>query len=123
MVLKEDTFTQIVTYEYIMWRKSYICGEIKVLLDVIEDHGATGTAKIVDIISVQRPYLYDDYTDLHGGIDSFSKRSSLEEIKSMVLGREGTFEHDDRTIPPTHCFKLKEQFPIDIKPKGSPFGP
>ncbi|NHV59873.1 MAG: hypothetical protein HA492_00495 [Candidatus Verstraetearchaeota archaeon] len=123
MVLKEDTFTEIVTFEYIMWRKSYIGGIIRVLLDVTEETGKSGKGKILDILSAQRPYLYDDYTDLHGGIDSFCKRTTLEEIKSMLVGQEGTFEHDEKTIPPTHCFKLKEQFPLDIKPKGSPFGP
>jgi hypothetical protein len=123
MVLKEDTFTDIVTFEYIMWRKSYIGGIIRVLLDVTEETGKSGKGKILDILSAQRPYLYDDYTDLHGGIDSFCKRTTLEEIKSMLVGQEGTFEHDEKTIPPTHCFKLKEQFPLDIKPKGSPFGP
>jgi hypothetical protein len=122
MVVKEDTFTEIVTFEYIMWRKSYIGGEIRVLLDVTEETGRTGKGKILDVLSAQRPYLYDDYTDLHGGIDSFCKRTTLEEIRSMLVGREGTFEHDEKTIPPTHCFKLKEQFPLDIKPKGSPFG-
>ncbi|MGQ9759825.1 MAG: hypothetical protein ACUVQ5_04580 [Candidatus Methanomethylicaceae archaeon] len=122
MVLKEDTFTEIVTFEYIMWRKSYIGGQIKLLLDVSEDNGTSGKGSIVDVLEVQRPYLYDDYTDLHGGIDSLCRRTTIEEIKSLILGREGTFEHDDRTIPPTHRFKLKEQFPLDIKPIGSPLG-
>jgi len=122
MVLKEDIFTEIVTFEYIMWRKSYIGGEIKVLLDVTEDMGMMGRGKILDVLSAQRPYLYDDYTDLHGGIDSFSRRTTLDEIKTMLIGREGTFEHDESTIPPTHRFKLKDQFPLEIKPEGSPFG-
>lgn len=122
MVIKEDTFTEIVTFEYVMWRKSYIGGQIRVLLEVSEDKGTSGKGIILDVLSVQRPFLYDDYTDLHGGIDSLCRRTTIEEIKSLIVGREGTFEHDDKTIPPTHRFKLKDPLPLDIKPKGSPFG-
>jgi hypothetical protein len=40
----------------------------------------------------------------------------------MVEGKEGTFEHYEKSVPPTHEFKPKEQIRLDIKPQGNPFG-
>ena len=128
MVLKEHTFAEITTYEYPMWRRSYISGAIKAVVDEIEAEAESekgcqkGRGKLVEIISIQRPKLYDDYTDLHGGVDSISRSATLEEVKKMVEGKEGIFIHEEKIIPPRHMFTIKEQFPLEIKPIGSPFG-
>ncbi|MCS7098158.1 MAG: hypothetical protein NZ922_04200 [Candidatus Methanomethyliaceae archaeon] len=115
MVIKEEIFHEIITFEYIMWRKSYIGGEIKLLLEVLENQGKSGRARIIDVKEAKRPYLYDDYTDLHGGIDSFCKKATLEEIKSILIGKEGFFKYDERFSPPINIFKLKDQIPINLK--------
>lgn len=115
MKVKEETFHEIITFEYIMWRKSYISGEIKILMEVLEEEGKSGKARIIDVIEAKNSFFYDDYTDLHGGIDSFCKKAKLEEIKSMLVGKEGFFKHDDRFDPPINVFKLKDQIPINLK--------
>ncbi|MCC6013096.1 MAG: hypothetical protein LM593_01870 [Candidatus Verstraetearchaeota archaeon] len=116
-MIKEMVFNEIVTFEYIMWRKSYISGEIKVLIDIIEDYGKSGIGKIIDVIEVKNAYFYDDYTDLHGGIDSFCKKATLDEVRNMIINKEGKFEYIERAKPPINRFKLKDQIPIDLKPK------
>ena len=118
MVLQAHTFTSIVTYEFVMWRKSYIAGTIVAKVDVAESDkdSKQGSGRLVEVVSAARPKLYDDYTDLHGGIDSLTNPVTLEEIKKMVEGKEGAFSHDERMIPPEHQFKLKEQFPLNLKP-------
>ncbi|GEM_PF-1026444 len=120
-MIREHVLTEIVTFEYIMWRKSYISGEMRALIDEGADSTvSSGSGKLVDIVSGSRLMLNDDYTDLHGGVDCFTKRVTLEEVKKMVNGEEGTFLHDEKSIPPTHQFKLKEPYPINIQPPGSP---
>jgi len=118
MVLQEHTFTSIVTYEFIAWRKCYIAGTIVAKVDVSEcdEECKQGSGRLVEIVSVDRPKLYDDYTDLHGGIDTITNPVTLDEIKKMVEGKEGTFSHIETMIPPQHQFKLNEQFPLDLKP-------
>jgi hypothetical protein len=123
MVLKEHSFTQITTYEYPMWRKSYVSGTMVVKVDETEFDPQTnrGNGTIVEILSGKGLRLNDDYTDLHGGLDCLNSPTTLEDLKKMVEGKEGSFEHYEKSIPPTHEFKLKKQFPIEIKPQGSPF--
>lgn len=122
-MLREHIFTELVTYEFIMWRKSYASGRFRVLVDETEwdESHQNGRGKIVEVIEAERPKLNDDYTDLHGGIDSLTRNTTLDEIKKMFEGREGTFTHYEGSIPPTHRFKLKDQFPLEIKPVGMPF--
>ncbi len=124
MALKEHNFTQITTFEFIMWRKSYISGMMIVKVDEAEfdPKTNTGKGKIIEVVSGKNLRLNDDYTDLHGGIDCISSPTSLEEVKRMVEGKEGSFEHYEKSVPPTHEFKLKEQFKLDIRPQGSSFG-
>ncbi len=124
MAIQEHNLTEIVTYEFVAWRKCYIAGTITAKIDVTESNErcTQGSGKIVEIVSVVRPKLYDDYTDLHGGVDSICNSTTLEDIKKMVEGKEGTFSHDERMIPPEHQFKLKEQFPLKLQPPpGSVF--
>ena len=123
MVLKEHSFTQITTYEYPMWRKSYISGTMVVKVDETEFDPQTnqGRGTIVEVLSGKGLKLNDNYTDLHGGLDCFTAQTTLDDLKKMVEGKVGSFEHYEKSIPPTHEFKLKEQFPIEIKPQGSPF--
>lgn len=115
MKIREEIFHEIITFEYIMWRKSYISGEIKILMEVLEEEEKSGKAKIIDVIEAKNTFFYDDYTDLHGGIDSFRKKATLEEIKNMLIGKEGSFKYDNRFDPPVHIFKLKDQVPISLK--------
>ena len=124
MVLKEHSFTQITTYEYSMWRKSYISGTMVVKVDETEFDPQTnqGRGTIVEVLSGKGLKLNDNYTDLHGGLDCFTAQTTLDDLKKMVDGKEGSFEHYEKSIPPTHEFKLMEQFPIEIKPQGSPIG-
>lgn len=124
MALKEHTFTQITTFEYIMWRKSYISGTMVVKVDETEFDPQTNTGKgrIVEVVSGKNLRLNDDYTDLHGGVDCLNAQTTLEEVKRMVEGKEGTFEHYEKSVPPTHEFKLKEQMRLDLCPQGSPVG-
>jgi hypothetical protein len=126
LVLREHTFNEIVTFEYPMWRRSYISGTIKAMVEESESDQdrltGTGKGKIVEIISANKPRLYDDYTDLHGGIDSVTKTTTCDEIKAMVEGKEGSFNHDEKAFSPCHKFTLKDQMPLEIKPVGSPFG-
>lgn len=124
MALKEHTFTQITTFEYIMWRKSYISGTMVVKVDETEFDPKTNTGKgrIVEVVSGKNLRLNDDYTDLHGGVDCLKAQTTLEEVKRMVEGKEGTFEHYEKSVPPTHEFKLKEQMRLNLCPQGSPFG-
>jgi hypothetical protein len=69
MVLKEHTFTQITTFEYIMWRKSDISGTMVVRVDEaeVDPQSNSGKGRIVEIVSGKNLRLNDDYTDLHGG--------------------------------------------------------
>ncbi|MDI9644251.1 MAG: hypothetical protein QFX35_03400 [Candidatus Verstraetearchaeota archaeon] len=122
-MIREHMFTEIVTYECVMWRKSYASGTFKVLVEETESDELhlNGKGKIVQIIEAERPRLNDDYTDLHGGIDSLTRSTTLEEVKKLFEGKEGTFMHYEKSIPPTHRFTLKDQFPIEIKPVGLPF--
>ncbi|MDH5806425.1 MAG: hypothetical protein QXW62_06090 [Candidatus Methanomethylicaceae archaeon] len=113
MKIKEEVFHEIITFEYIMWRKSHISGEIRVLMEILEEE--SGKAKIIDVLEAKNSFFYDDYTDLHGGIDSFCKKATLEEIKNILVGKEGTFKYDNRFNPPIHIFKLKDQIPINLK--------
>uniref|UniRef100_A0A7C3J4T4 Uncharacterized protein n=1 Tax=Candidatus Methanomethylicus mesodigestus TaxID=1867258 RepID=A0A7C3J4T4_9CREN len=122
MVEREHTFCEIVTFDYPMWRKSYAAGTFRAIVEEYEGSEKAGRGKIVKILSVERPKLYDDYTDLHGGVDSLSKSTTAEDIKKLFEGKEGTYEHDEGYLPPRHMFKLKDQFPIEIKPSGMPFG-
>ena len=124
MALKEHTFTQITTFEYIMWRKSYISGVMVVKVDEAEFDPLTNTGKgkIVEVVSGKNLRLNDDYTDLHGGLDCLTAQATLDDVKRMVEGQEGTFEHYEKSVPPTHEFKLNEQFSLDICPQGSPRG-
>jgi hypothetical protein len=124
MALKEHTFTQITTFEYIMWRKSYISGVMVVKVDEAEFDPLTNTGKgkIVEVVSGKNLRLNDDYTDLHGGLDCLTAQATLDDVKRMVEGKEGTFEHYEKSVPPTHEFKLNEQFSLDICPQGSPRG-
>jgi hypothetical protein len=124
MALKEHIFTQITTFEYIMWRKSYISGTMVVKVDELEFDPATNTGrgKIMEVVSGKNLKLNDDYTDLHGGVDCLASPTTLDDVKKMVEGRDGTFEHYEKSVPPTHEFRLKEQFPLKICPQGSPFG-
>jgi hypothetical protein len=123
MVLKEHSFTQITTYEYPMWRKSYVSGKIVVKVDEAEFDPQTnqGKGKIIEILSGSSLRLNDNYTDLHGGLDCLSASVTLEDLKKMLEGQEGSFEHYEKSVPPTHEFKLKDQFKLEIKPQGSPF--
>ncbi len=122
-MIREHVFTEMVTYECVMWRKSYASGTFKVLVDETEwdEPHLNGKGRIVQILEAERPRLNDDYTDLHGGIDSLTKSSNLEEVKKLFEGKEGSFMHYEKSIPPTHRFTLKEQFPLEIKPVGLPF--
>src|SRR5512136_2243012 len=121
MALKEHTFTQITTFEYIMWRKSYISGMMVVKVDEADFDPLTNTGrgKIVEVVSGRNLRLNDDYTDLHGGLDCLTAQTTLDDVKRMVEGKEGTFEHYEKSVPPTHEFRLKEQFRLDICPQGS----
>ncbi len=124
MALREHTFTQITTFEYPMWRKCYISGTMVVMVEETEFDPQTnqGKGKIVEILTAKGLKLNDNYTDLHGGVDCLTAQTTLDDLKKMVVGKEGSFEHYEKSIPPTHEFKLKVQFPLDIKPQGSPFG-
>lgn len=123
MVLKEHSFTQITTYEYTMWRKSYVSGTMVVMVEETEFDPQTNQGKgiIKEVVSGKSLRLNDNYTDLHGGLDCLSSPTTLEDLKKMVEGKEGSFEHYEKSVPPTHEFKLQKQFPLDIKPQGNPF--
>jgi hypothetical protein len=62
-------------------------------------------------VSAARPKLYDDYTDLHGGIDSLTNPVTLEEIKKMVEGKERGLLPRREDDPSGAPVQLKEQFP------------
>jgi len=51
-----------------------------------------------------------------GNVMTLANPEVVEEIKKMVEGKEGTFSHIETMIPPQHQFKLKEQFPLNLKP-------
>lgn len=124
MALKEHNFTQITTFEYIMWRKCYISGKMVVKVDETEFDPLinTGRGRIAEAVSGKDLKLNDDYTDLHGGLDCLSVKTTLDDAKRMVKGDEGTFEHYEKSVPPTHEFKLKEQFRLDICLQGPQIG-
>ena len=123
MVLREHTFAEITTFEYPMWRRSYVAGTIKAMVDESESDQecSKGEGRLKEIISIQRPKLYDDYTDLHGGVDSISRTTTLDEVKKLIEGKTGIFIHEEKTEFQIHKFTIKEQFPLEIKPIGSPF--
>lgn len=123
MVLKEHTFTQITTYEFPAWRKCYISGTMVVKVEETEFDPQTnqGKGKIVEVSCGTGLKLNDNYTDLHGGLDCLSAPTCLDDVKKMVEGKEGSFEHYEKSVPPTHEFKLKEQSAIKIIPKERPY--
>jgi hypothetical protein len=107
-----------------MWRKSYVSGTMVIIVDEAEFDPQTnrGKGRIVALVSGENLRLNDDYTDLHGGIDCLTAKTTLDDVKKMVEEKEETFEHYERSFPPTHEFKLNEQIRLEIKPQGSPFG-